>query len=307
MKKRVDPISSITRADGAGAAKKRKRKTAIRYAVLAAVAIIAYAASFFANGFYETNKKLVTLVIASASGFLLFFAAYGAAYGITVAVLRKKRKNSDSAAVLCDDEFYNIASDEKYSFKYDTKKKLNENVFVAFEKGKTLVSDIAAYKGIKSKYYYLDYTVYDAVDIIGDVIDVIKFKIDGIFVFFRLQDKPLGFVEKSLLKLVDDERKEEKTEKTNAVTRFFTGVKRKVADAGIKAGLFVFQSKINATADEIIEFAGQEAFRVLKKHKKAAKSIKNEKRELISEAALTESFGDFENNANGDRESDNDD
>ena len=62
---------------------------------------------------------------------------------------------------------------------------------------------------------------------------------------------------------------------------------------------------------EVFKKYNDEIYRVIleheKKHKKAAKSIKNEKRELISEAALTESFGDFENNANGVRESDNDD
>ena len=75
-------------------------------------------------------------------------------------------------------------------------------------------------------------------------------KVDGIFKFLHMQNKPLGILEKKLSELVEEGGFEEKPKNP-----FLS----KVIEVGIKAAAFTFKKTLETKINDIISYVGLEA------------------------------------------------
>lgn len=267
--------------------KKNNLHTLLKTVGLILIFAVAYGTSLLLNGFKETNEKLFVLLICAVCGFVAFFLIYYLLYFISVIKLNKKRKKQSENIIRCDDEVAEFFDNNDYKFYYQRKLTVKENLFNALGLGKNIVSAIANEYSKGGKYDFLNYTVYDALDIFGNAIDEIFGKADKVFSFIGMQDKPLGFVENYLAKiLIEEQQSEEEIAVTeikqpSGMRRFFGGIKDKVINAGKTVGIMLFSGKIESVVNEIMVFVAGESFRVYgkngkKKDKRDSKSGKNE-------------------------------
>ena len=250
---------------------KFKLKSVIKWVVIILLTLFAYAFSLYQNGFKNTNLKLLTLLIFSALGFLSFFIFYYLFCAISISYQRKKQKKQLSQTVNCDEKIVNTISDQKYSYSYNAKISVKENFASALSVMTTLVGDIANMHGKKGKYALLDFTVYDALNFVGNCIDGAQSKVDGMFKFIEftgIKDKPIPFVEKTLTKLIDKELNKEKeidgeqienAKKSNSLTK---KIADKFKSVGGKVAVYTFKGVIENTINDVIRFVGAESFRV---------------------------------------------
>ncbi len=243
-------------------------KNILKYTIILALFVISYFCSYHLYGSYVTNKRIVYLIIFGFSGFIAFFAVYYTFYFFSYLSYEKARKRQANEVVNCDDKASNILKDEKYKFKYNVKISFTENIKTAYEQGKSLVFDISKQTGKEGEYFYLNYTVYDALTIFGNAIIFMHDKIDGVFKALRIQDKPIGFIEKYLYNLIEKEKTELNIEEKPVKKQ---GLISKVKSGFINVGIFLFKGKIEGAINDIF------AFLALESYKTYTKNIKQEK------------------------------
>lgn len=244
-----------------------KPKTAfnkiIKFILLTLLLVFSYYLSFKVDGFYKTNIKAITIIVFSILGFVSFFLGYYVFKIFYLISYNKKRKKLSKSVVNCDDELSIILQDEKFIFKYDKKLDLKANLKNASEIIINLVKDVSAKFGKNGKFFYVKYTVYDALTIFENAVDGIHNKLDGYFKFFKLQDKPLSIVEKSLSNLLN--QSEINVEEIEVEKGFFSKVKNKLTNGAKTVGFFFIKGKIEGAVNDVVSFVGAEAFRVYSK------------------------------------------
>ncbi|MBR6737822.1 MAG: hypothetical protein IKL82_05620 [Clostridia bacterium] len=232
--------------------KSGKGKTAIKYLTLIFVLAVSITFSVLTYGWQETGKKYLTVAICAVCGYVLFFIIYYIAYLITLIAYSKKRKKYVKDQITCNEDIEKLAQNPKYEFKYRAKLSLQENFKNLFEVLKIAVHDVSKGFDKGGRYFYLNYTVYDALSVIKTTIEVANEKFSKPLKLFKLEDKPIGFVEKKLLEIIENEQ----PKKSNA---FVQGV--------LKAGTFVFSGLINSACNDFISYVIGEAYGVYGKDK----------------------------------------
>ena len=244
--------------------KKKRIFTVLKYTLLFLLAVFSYFASVYLHGFNKTHERLIILVVCTVLGLVLFFIVYLILYGITALKYSIKNKRKNNATINCDDLLSSLIETNNFVFNYDLKKSVNENLKNGVVISYDLVKEIASGYGNSGKYVYLDYTLYDALEIFGNALDVVKVKADAIFGLLRLQDKPISLLEKKLTDVIEGEPIIEEEKPSNFITKLSSGVKHVAG----KVAIFALKGKISTLVNEIIEYVGFEAFRVFSKQNK---------------------------------------
>lgn len=278
MVKKVDDKNLIDKSQSATFSKKKQGGfRATKIIILIAILMLSYVVSYFVNGFEKTNTNLLLLPILGASGFVLFYIIYGVLYLITLIKLNCKQKRQVKNVINCDEEASKIVKNEKYVFVFDTNETFTENLKKYLSQTVIMVEDVATVYSKGGKYAFLNYTVFDALDVVSNAIDVLYDKIDGflsskVIAVFKFYDKPISFVSKELDKLIYQEKAEIKgvveSEKPSLI-------KDKIKQLGVKASKVVLHKPINNLANGITEFIASESVRVYAKNGKL--NIKGEK------------------------------
>ena len=226
--------------------------------------IIAYAISVYTKSFSETNVLLLRLVIYSLCGFVGFYIVYSIAYLITLVIYNRRVKKIAKTVISCDDNVAMLFSGGKNAFRYDVKKDFKHNINEYKNTALNVVEEVAAGYGInKGNFYYLNFTVYDLIDVARNAVDGVDNKISPIFKFLHAEDKPLSMVEALLVSAIESEKHpkiEEETKKPNAFSTLINKAKM--------AGAFVLKGAIENACNELLIFLGYEAFKVYGKEGK---------------------------------------
>ena len=244
--------------------KKRIVSNVLKYSIFFLIAIFSYFASAYLYGYKKTNERLIILVICALVGIMLFFLIYLIAYGITLLKYSIKAKRKIKNEINCDDLICSIIEKNGYKFSYDLKKSINENLKEGVNLSYNLVKEIAKGFGSNGKYVYLDYTVYDALEIFGNAVDVVKVKADAIFSLLRIQDKPISLLEKKLTDILEGAPAISQEKPKTVMSKLNSGVKNVAG----KVAIFALKGKISSLVNEIVEYVGFEAFRVFSKQNK---------------------------------------
>ena len=157
-----------------------KNKTIIKYLILGAVFIAAIVISIITSGVVETLNKFLVLVICATIGFVLFYAAYYIAYYITQKTYLKKRKTQVEEVVSKNEDINRLISSKKYAFKYQNKLSFENNLQNLLKTLLVAIEDVACGFDKSGKYYYLNYTAFDGIDVIKNVINAADEKVGGV-------------------------------------------------------------------------------------------------------------------------------
>ena len=95
-------------------------------------------------------------------------------------------------------------------------------------------------------------------EIYGNLVTFAYDKIDGVFKTFKIQNKPIAFIEKSLRNAILDEKQEKVEVKDN----LFTKIKKGVGNAVLNTGIFLFKNKIQDAVNEIVALICLECFKI---------------------------------------------
>lgn len=241
--------------------KKSKLKTVLKTALILVVLVVSYIISALTSSIYKTNIKLLTLAICLLLGIALFFVIYGIFYLLALIKISKKTKKLINSQISCNDKASEFFNKVDYKFKYDVKLPFNKNVDRLKADTLDLVKDIAVgYGSHDNKYYYLGYTVYDAIEVIDGAVDLLDAKIGPIFKLLRLEDKPLKTVEFALEKAINHDCEYEKISTENDI-----GFLKKAGEKIAKATAYVFRGKIDNSITDVVKFIGFKAFEIYSK------------------------------------------
>lgn len=241
--------------------KKSKLKNAVKTALILIVFAISYVISALTSSIYLTNMKLLTLFICFVCGIALFFILYGVLYVIALLRISKKAKLLIKNEIECNDivsEYFNV---KDYKFFYNVKEGFSKNAEKFKADALGIVKEIAlGYGNHDDKYFYLSYTVYDAMEAIDGAIDLLDAKISPIFRSLRLEDKPLKSVEIALDKAINSGENPEQ-ELPEKKSSFF----KKAGEKIVKATAFIFRRKIESTVTDVVKFIAYKSFEVYSK------------------------------------------
>ncbi len=252
--------------------KVKKDKNVLKTILLVMLLILSYISSVFVYGFTKTNTRFFYLIIFSLVGFCLFYIVYYIIYFLTYLKYKRKDKKEKCNQINCDDKVNEFLKDEKYKYIYDTKLSVQENLKNALDTAKSVILGVATLNNKNGKYFYLNYTVYDALEIYGDLVAFAYDKIDGVFKFFKIQNKPITFIENSLQKVVEEEVVKEVNKKG-----VLSKIKQGVGNVVFNTGIFLFKNKIQDAVNEILSVVCLECFKVY------SKGVKNSKKVLEQE------------------------
>ncbi len=241
--------------------KNKDKNKIIKFLLLSLLLILSYVISVIVNGFGVTNLRFLYLLIFIFAGFLAFYLIYFIIYFITKIKYKIQENTKKNAVINCDDKVNDFLKNDKYKFVYDTKFSVKENFNSAFELSKSVISSVATICGKNNEYFYLNYTIYDAIEIYGNLVAFAYEKIDGVFKTFKIQDKPISFIEKTLHKVIEDEKPVDNVVKDNVLSK----IKKGVGNAVVNTGIFLFKNKIQNAINEIISLICLEAFKVYSK------------------------------------------
>lgn len=229
-----------------------KQKRAMKICALSVVFLAATAYSVYKNGVFGTLKNLLTLAVCA-------FLGYAAFYLVVLlfrVILRKRRKRKSQKAALPKNTDASACAllEKAGEFNYDKRQTPLENLKTAGGKALTIIKTVSQKAEKKaSKYYFVNFTVYDAVDIFDASVDKLYEKIDGVFGLLRMQNKPLGFLEKSLENALVDEGDDDNEPKKQS------GFKKAVKEKGISVAIALLKNQINAQINDLLNFVAGEA------------------------------------------------
>lgn len=249
-------------------------KKVISFLIVTVTLILAYLLNVYTGSFTEANKKLIWLFIYSLIGFISFFVVYYIAYFITLTVYNAKSKKKAKEIISCDDYIADLLSDGNYRFNYDKSIAFSKNVGVYKDEVLSVIKKIASDYGLdKSEYYYVNFTVYDAVKIISDAVDGIDVKISPIFKLLRAEDTPIKIAEKLLISALENDAKEE----SEKVEKPQNPLLKKIVDTAKKVGVAIVKSPLENALNDLTVFISYEAFKVYSKNgKQSLPSVKKE-------------------------------
>ena len=237
---------------------KRKGARIVKIIGIALVFVIAYGVSVYTSSFVETNNKLVSLFLYALIGFLGFYLIYYVFYLISLIIYKKRLKKRAKVVIDCDDNVEELFSNGKHRYNYDLKVNLKSNLNAYKDAVVSVVKEIAeGYNLKKGELNYLNFTVYDAIEIIQNAIDGIDSKISPIFKFLRAEDKPLSVVEKLLISAIENQPKPEELEPPKSV-----GFMSKIISKAKSAGMFLIKGSLENALNDVLIFIGYEAFKV---------------------------------------------
>lgn len=240
---------------------KDKSRKIIKWLFIALLLIGSYALSYFLNGFYETNKKLLILIFCVACGYVGFFIIYYTAYLITLIVDKiKTKKKILRDKIDYSEELTEVIENNDFVFHYDNEKDLKENVK---DLGKILLkmlSKITTNGKAERRYSYLNFTVYEVLEAVNNCEGVLREKVDGILdlpvvKFFKLKDKNIPFITKRLSSIIEKELTGENEEKSNKLWQDIKSIFTKSATKLLK-------TQIEDSVNYVIRFVGGEAFKL---------------------------------------------
>lgn len=235
--------------------------------------VLSYALNVYTGSFYKANVKLLWLFIYAVIGFFGFYFLYYVAYFITLIIYNSKNKKKAEEIVSCDDYIAEIFKDGDYRFRYDKKIKFSDNIVVYKDEVLSVIKKIAGdYSLDKSDYYYVNFTVYDAVKIIKDAVDGIDVKISPIFRLLRAEDKPIKVAEKLLVSALENEEKEVELKPEKPRNAFL----QKIVDTAKKIGVAIIKNPLENALNDLTVFISYEAFKVYSKNGKKALPNKKE-------------------------------
>ncbi|MBQ3235421.1 MAG: hypothetical protein IJA97_04610 [Clostridia bacterium] len=242
--------------------KKLKIKAVIKTLLIATVLVISYAVSVVTSSFYETNKKLIILLICFFAGILLFLLIYVALYLVTLSKIKRRAKRLLKRGISCDDNASKYFEKKEYKFRYDSKLSFTQNLQAVKDDALGVIKDVSSMHGnVVDKYFYLGYTVYDATSLLYGALDLVDNKITPIFKMLHAEDKPLGIVENLLEKAIESDG----TESAVEVIPEKPSLLKKIGLGLVKAGTFIFKGKIETAMTEVVKFVGFKAFEVYEK------------------------------------------
>ena len=231
----------------------------VKFIGLILLVAVSFGVSVYISGLVETVKKLVFLAALTLCGFIGFYLIYGILYLISAIKYSNKRKKLAKNVINCDEEIALICSDKRYKYSFDIELPVKQNFSNFIETAKSAIGSVADGYNKGGKTFYLNYSAYDALNIISDAIDKIDDKISGTLHFFKLNDKPIGILESALTNLIEKEKSETKTADAPAVKEnFFTKLLA-------KAGRFIIKGKVDDLANDVIVFAISEACKTFSK------------------------------------------
>jgi hypothetical protein len=220
--------------------------------------IFAYAISVITSSFEETNKKFILVLLCALFGFVGFYVVYGICYLLAQFIYSIKAKKVIKSEIQLNTTIENYFIDKNYSFKYDRKKSFSSNVAQAKSDMLDIVKDIAnGFNKGKGKYYYLNYSIYDAVSLLDTTIELFDSKITPVFKFLKAEDKPLNVVEKLLTTAIEKENSEVIKEPSKGVNFI-----KKIGSKILNTTAFIFKGVIENTINSLVVFIGSKAFEV---------------------------------------------
>ncbi|MBR3804924.1 MAG: hypothetical protein IKJ14_06235 [Clostridia bacterium] len=243
--------------------KKLRIKSAIKTVFIAIVLAISYTLSVITSSFYQTNKKLIILVVCFLIGSALFWLIFAVCYLITLLKIKRRAKKLLKSQITCDDRASEFFENNSYRFKYDKKRSLSENVLTLKKDALSIVKEIASIYGSgEDKYYFARLTVYDLTSVLNGVIDLVDSKVTPIFKLIKAEDKPLKVVENLLEKAIETEDiNEEDTTQPQKVSLL-----KKIGLKVVTLSTFLFKSKIENAVTDIVKFVGFKAFETYEKN-----------------------------------------
>ncbi len=241
--------------------KKFRLKNVAKTLLILIVFVVSYLISAYTTSIYQTNIKLITLVICFVFGVILFYIVYGILYLIALCKISNKTKRLVRNEISCDERATEYFVKNTYSFSYDVKKSFSQNLKNLKSDAACVVKDISTRYGNRDEnYYYLGYTVYDAIEIIDRAIDLLDSKISPLFKLLKIEDKPLKTVETALEKAINSNEEIVENKKEKKFSLF-----KKAGEKIAKVTAYVFRSKIEKTADDVVKFIGLKAFEIYSK------------------------------------------
>ena len=254
--------------------------SALKNVSIFALIVVSYLISYYLYGFNETNKRLFILLICGISGFILFYLIYGVAYLISNARIKRKIKKVTDNEIHCDDKVATYLENTENKFVYNKKLTLKENGSIALNKAFSIIVEIAKINSHSGKYAFVNFTVYDALEVFGNALDGIHDKLYGILSALKFEDKPIWLIEKNLAKLLYEEEVNNEVavtadKKQNKVGEFFSNVKNKVTGIASNLAISLFSKKLETTINDCFTFIAGECFRVFGKSNKNNKKAVN--------------------------------
>ncbi len=235
--------------------------------------ILSYVCSLHFNGYEKTNIRFLNLIALALIGFFSFYIVYYIICFIIFIKYKILQKIESKNVVNCDDKVNDFLKDEKYKFTYNVKIPVQENLSNAVTLAKNVVLDVATLNKKNNKYFYLNYSVYDALEIYGNLVTFAYDKIDGVFKTFKIQNKPITIIEKSLQKVIEDENIENTENKQGLLSK----IKKGVGNVVLNTSIFLFKNKIQDAVNEIIALVCLESFKIY------GKRVKNKTQALDQE------------------------
>ena len=234
--------------------KQTNKPNAKKYLVMLGVFVIALIISIITSGFQTTLYKFIELIVFAILGFILFYVVYFTAYFITKQVYSRNRKTYVKTQISTNADIERLVNNPKYSFKYQRKQSLTENVQTLIKTISVAVSDVSEGFEKGGKYYYLNYTVFDAIAVLQETINLADEKFGGVLKKFKFYDKPIGFIESKLTELVEGEEPKKSSP---------------IIGGLIKAGAFVFANQLTSACNDFIAYVISEAYSVYGKDKQS--------------------------------------
>ena len=217
--------------------------------------ILSYLSSVYVYGFERTNARFIYLIVFSIIGFCLFYIVYYIIYFVTYLKYKKLDKIEKSNLVNCDDKVNDFLK--------------QENIKTAVDIAKEIILGVATINNKNGKFFYVNYSVYDALETYGNLVAFAYDKIDGVFKFFKIQNKPINFIEKSLQKVVEEEKVDIKENKNGILSK----IKKGVGDAVLHTGIFLFKNKIQDAVNDVLTVLCLESFKVYGKGVKGENKV----------------------------------
>lgn len=235
----------------------------------------AYVISVITSSFEETNKKFILVLLCALLGFIGFYVVYGILYIISQIVYSIKAKKLIKSEINSNTIIENYIQEKEYSFKYDRKKSFSLNLSQAKSDMLDVIKDIAnGFNKGKGKFYYLNYSIYDAVSVLDTTIELFDSKITPLFKFLKAEDKPLGVVEKLLTTAIEKENVEVDKQPSKSAM-----ILKKIGSKILNATAYIFKGVIESTINSVVVFVGVKAVEL---YSKSGNKYNNETKNLVN-------------------------
>lgn len=249
--------------------KKRSLKVLKNIGLFLLVCLV-FGVNCYFDGFSKTAFKILKLFVYCLYGIALFYILYYVGYFISL-IAYKSNKKKNTEVVIDYDNLTDLTKSIKYTFSYDREKSLPENAKGLFDVSKSLVFTVASSYGAKGRYKMLNFTVYDAIGLIENVLNSTQAKVENVLdavPFVNLKEKPISFLENYLAKTLNNVEDENKSK--NVILGFV-----------ISKAVPLLKNQIDKEANELIGFVLEESFKLYGKKGKKFKLIIDEDVEVV--------------------------